>query len=285
MRCTPDLARSSSALANAIRIVGKPSLTPLAGALLLSISTAQPGWAATPDPDLSIGTYRSSEGATRTPAQLGEALSIPLLPDPAAALATRHKSGDLQTDLYSDDWYLQEAWITDIGLLLYNDADNDGYFAGFSLSVDADSSYSDADVYLSIDIQRPFHRVENLHTSNVFPVYGQSAADEYRIDIELINNYPPDHYDLIIELRDAYDNQTLERVTSADFSNLRALPLESEDSDSSRYEPDYGSQYPDTPIYNDDIRVDEHAGGFGWLMGMALGLSLVARRRTSATRA
>ncbi len=285
MRCTPDLARPSIAPADAIRIAEKPSLTSLAGLLLLSISSATPGWAETPNPDLSIGTYRSSEGPTRTPAQLGEALSIAQLPDPAAHLATRHKTGDVQVDPYSNDWYLQEAWITDIGLLLYNDADNDGYFAGFSLSVDADSSYSDTDVYLSIDLQRPFHQVENLHTSRVFALYGQSAADEYRIDIELVNNYPRDHYDLIIELRDAYDHQTLERVTSADFSNLRALPLESEDFDYSPYEPDNGSHYPDAPIYNDDVRVDEHAGGFGWLTGMALGLSLLARRRTSATRA
>jgi hypothetical protein len=240
-------------------------------------------WANTTDPADPASTYRSSEGPTQTSTQLGEALSIPLLPDPAASL-TRQKSANTQAGQYSDEWYLQEAWITNIGLLLYNDADNDGYFAGFSLSVDADTSYSNTDVYLSIDMQRSFYQVESLHTSEVFPLYGQSAADEYRIDIELVNNYPQDQYDLIIELRDAYTRQVLESVSWADFSNLRALPLESEDYDNSRYESGDEERGSRVPFYNDDVRVDAHAGSFGWLTILAATLLVLRRRLPAATR-
>ncbi len=249
----------------------------LAGILLLSGSVTHDALADSTAPASTSGTYLSEEGAAWSAARIGDALSRSPLPDPASAL-TRGKSDGLQTNSYHDDWYLQEAWITDVGLLLYHDADHDGYFAGFSLSVDADTSDHDRDVYLTIDVRRPFHPVERLHTSLVFPLYGQSAADEYRIDIELLSNYAQDHYELILELRDAYDHQMLERVDSTDFANLRALPLESGDLDNQYHEPDDGLVDPDDLIRNDDIAFEEHAGGIGWWLALPFALTLLARR-------
>ncbi|MGQ7845054.1 choice-of-anchor H family protein [Granulosicoccus sp. 3-233] len=255
----------------------RSSLTILSGALLLALGLAQPAVADTAAPDASDGSYRSQEGPVWTAAQIGEALSLPTLPDPAAAL-TRRKNANQTASHLQDDWYLQDTWITDIGVLLYNDADDDAYFAGFSLSVDADSIYTDTDVYLSIDMQRALHPVERLHISHVFPLYGQSAADEYRIDIELLSNHVPDHYDLIIELRDAYNHQTLDRVDASDFSNLHALPLESNEYDDRFYEPTNEWPGSDEPFYNDDVQVAVRAGSAGWLMVLAGSLALLLRR-------
>lgn len=253
-------------------------MTVAAGTLLglLTVSAAAPARADTALSPSASGTYRSSEGATQTARKLGEELSTPLLPDPASALSNRRASDDLDTLLF-DDWYEQDVWISDVGLLLYKDFDDDGYHAGFSLTVDADTNYSDTDVYLSISTQRSRGAVENLHTSNVFPLYGRTSADEYQIDIELISNYPTDHYDLIIELRDAYNHQQLDRITSYDFSNLRDLPLESEDHDDRYYEPVDDDPY--LPIFNEDVRVTEVAGSFGWLMTLPMIILLFLRRR------
>lgn len=245
---------------------------------LLAVGLAHSPLASATETTPSAGTYRSSEGPAHSAAELGNALSTEELPDPALALTTR-KTRDTGADQDFDDWYLQDAWITDIGLLLYNDADDDGYHAGFTLTVDADTSYSDFDVYLAIDIQRSYGSVESLHISETFPLYGRSAADDYRIDIELVRNYPADHYDLSIELRDAYSHQSLDSVSTYEFANLRDLPLESEDHD---LDYDNDTDYPPNPhvpFYNDDIHVEEHAGSVGWLLALAMALALAVRRQ------
>lgn len=223
-----------------------------------------------------LDSYRSLEGAAHSSLAQGLILSAPALPDPATAILGNHSSQP-GGDWHPPTWYLQDAWINNVGLLLFNDADNDGHYAGFSLSVDADSSYSDLAVYLSIDLQRPFNAVEALHTSAVFPLYGHSTADEYQIDIELLRNYPLDHYDLIVELRDAHDHQLLDSVSSDDFSNLRALPLESENNDD-HYDPSDEPIEPHYPMVNDDIFVAEYAGSFGILTALSWILVLLARR-------
>ena len=214
-------------------------------AALLAVGMAHSPVASATETAPSAGIYRSSEGPAHTAAELGSALSVEELPDPALALTTR----------------------------------KDGYHAGFSLTVDADTGYSDFDVYLAIDIQRSYGSVESLHTSEVFPLYGRSAADDYRMDIELVRNYPADHYDLIIELRDAYSHQRLDSVSAYEFSNLRNLPLESEEHDLDYHDDSDYPPNPHVPFYNDDIHVEEHAGSVGWLMALAMTLIMAARRR------
>ncbi|MFK7856929.1 MAG: choice-of-anchor H family protein [Granulosicoccus sp.] len=163
-------------------------------------------------------------------------------------------------------WFDSDTWISDIGTLLFRDEDRDGYFSGFSLSIDVDTHFKQAEVYLSIGIQRAIGQPERLHTTQSFNIYGHSLADEYRIDIDLLSNYPAGDYDLNIDLHDAFDHRILDSVSAADFSNLFRLPLESEDMDI-----DYGSgDYTDGSDHhesvqpaNHDIRVVEYTGSSG----------------------
>ena len=177
--------------------------------------------------------------------------------------------------------YLDDgAWVNDIGTLLYGDSDGDGYFSGLSLSIDADSNYGSYDVYAIIDISGNLdgsaqYQTERLHTTSNFTVYGRSATDEYRVDIDLVRNYSPGIYDLQVLLVDAHDNRVMDSLDAFEFRNLRSLPLESTDNESI-----------DAPLINspqnapnDDIFVTEYAGGSGAAFIALLMMSLLLKIR------
>lgn len=177
--------------------------------------------------------------------------------------------------------YLDEgAWLNDIGTLLYSDFDGDGYFSGLSLSIDADSDYSSYDVYAVITISGALdgsasYLTEQLHTTLPFTVYGRSATDEYRVDIDLVRNYTADIYDLQVLLVDAHDNRVLDSVDAFDFRNLSSLPLESADNQSF----DAPSSVPPQNAPNDDIVVTEYTGSSGVTFFALLMMAVLFRHR------
>lgn len=179
-------------------------------------------------------------------------------------------------------WADDIAWITGIGTVLYHDSDQDGYHSAFRLAIDADTSMNVLDVYVSIDLQSYYGSRERLYTSGNFSLYGQALTDEYQIEIELLQNYPTGNYDLFVELHDTYDHRVLDRIGATEFSNLSALPLESEDLDNF-YDP--RPPRPSYPPANDDIRVAAYAGSSGLLLTLSLCLSLWLRRKAPARRA
>lgn len=167
-------------------------------------------------------------------------------------------------------------WVTDVGMLLYRDADRDGYFSGFSLSIDADTEYSHAEVYAAIDVEFPEGSRERLHTTATFHLYGNSITDEYRIDIDLVRNYPYGQYNLFVDLIDAYDHSVVDSVSATQFSNLGRLPLESEDLDNSPVTHPVTALVPGT-TNNTDIRVAEYSGSSGFWVLSILGAFLFRR--------
>lgn len=166
-------------------------------------------------------------------------------------------------------WHSHGTWVTDIGTLLYNDWDRDGYYTGISLSIDADSEYQHQTVFAVIDITLADGTREHLFTTQAFDLYHHSIGDRYQANIELVRNYPAGHYDLIIDLVDAHDYRILDTVDAFLFRNLSQLPLESENLDVViDTSPTVTPQPP-----NDDIRVEEYTGSTGW---WTLFLALVA---------
>lgn len=231
--------------------------------------------------------YRSSERMTQQP----QPLTNTALPNANPEITPRFAIGQdpleslIGNDRHQAAWLYEDAWITDIGTLLYRDDDEDGYFSGFSLTIDADTHYQQADIYASIDVQRIFGERERLHTSGNFTLYGNSLSDEYRIDIDLLKNYSAGDYDIYIALHDAYDHRVLDSVGAAEFTNLYRLPLESDDLDIPNvYEhtndPIY---YPDSPplTVNHDIRAVEYAGSSGYLLLLALLVIVYVRKSAS----
>lgn len=181
-------------------------------------------------------------------------------------------------------WFGNDFWITDIGTLLYKDADRDGYFSGFSLTIDADTQYSHAEVYAAIDIQFPDGARERLHTTGIYHLYGNSITDEYRIDIELVENYPIGQYNLFVDLVDAYDHRVVDQVDASEFSNLAGLPLESEDLD---YQPVIHNPVAPSPpatTNNTNIRVAEYSGALNFWVILGFAISILVRTRRSSAK-
>lgn len=238
----------------------KKMTTVILGACFLASSAS-----ALADPD----DVRIKEGHTNPAHMIGADAG-----SDAAHLAPRHIL------LFGSDF-----WISDIGTLLYRDADRDGYFSKFSLTIDADTHYSHAEVYAAIDMQLPQGTRERLHTTGTFNLYGNSLTDEYRIDIELIQNYPIGHYDLFVNLVDAYDHSVLDTVDASEFSNLAGLPLESEDTDHQPETSHPVNPAPTTPNHNTNIRVTEYSGALNYWVLFALTLSIFMRYKRVILRA
>lgn len=246
-----------------------PTLVIIGGLALSSISTPL---------SAAETSYRAYEGLSHQTEQAGTNFT------PAVGVSTL--TGAMRSAPSNDNhltlnpqhvlWFDGGIWISNIGTSLYIDNDQDGYFSAFSLTIDADTDYSQADVYATIDIRRSGGERETLHTTGTFSIYGNSLSGEYRVDIELVRNYPIGDYDLFINLVDANNHALVDRVGPNDISNLSRLPLESEELDN--VPAPYTSGAPDhTPTINTDIRVVEHSGSSSTWLLLALGIPVIVR--------
>ncbi|MBX2879883.1 MAG: choice-of-anchor H family protein [Granulosicoccus sp.] len=199
-----------------------------------------------------------------------------MLASAACSVSADSTSQDL--DERHPGWQHDDAYVTDIGTLLFHDRDNDGYFAGISLTIDADTHEHDKRIYTVFELTGPDLVTEHLHTSADFTIYGNNLSDEYRIDIELLRNYPTAEYDLRISLHDAYNDQLLDLVDESSFSNLRQLPLESDDFDSFSASND-SSQNITHHESNPNILVDEYTGNAGLIFMLLLSSAVLLRSR------
>jgi hypothetical protein len=161
------------------------------------------------------------------------------------------KSGVLQSAVANGDF-----WFYSADVVLFNDHDLDGHFHGVDLLFDADTFYSEAEVYavayLSLN-DGPWN--EYFATDN-FTLFATSADDDFNIVTELVSGYPTGSYDLLIELFDAYDDTFLASYGPLDTSELAFLPLE----DSNR----------DAPQEPPVVVVRNGGGSLDWLMLVAL---------------
>ena len=195
------------------------------------------------------------------------------------ALARRHRANDPHHPHYRDG----DVWIADVGLLLRGDRDADGFFGGFELTVDVDTEDGYREVYAVIELSDLDGTVSLRHASGSFSVHGHSVVDEYRIEVELLQNHPAGYRDLRVDIRDARDDRLLDEITPRGFPLLAALPLESEDG---RFVDDV--PYPDDPppasggavgaaVGHEDAYVAGYAAANGPLGAIAL-LALAAAR-------
>jgi len=160
-----------------------------------------------------------------------------------------------------------EFWIFDASVELYSDLDRDGYYHGVNLSFDADSIYSEADVYAVLYLSFESGPWNEYASTDDFTLFGASGSDAYVVDTELVSGYVSGEYDLLIELFDAVDGTFLASFGPEDSSQLAFLPIE----DAGR----------DTPFHT-TIVVNEGGGGSLGLPGLLalLGVAGLARTRT-----
>jgi len=170
-------------------------------------------------------------------------------------------------------------WISDVGTLLFDDFDGDGYHSGFSITIDVDSEFGDTEVYAKIYLEPSHAASVLLHTTERFSVFGTTVGDEYRLDTELRNNYPADNYSVSIDIHDAWSDELLATANERGFNNLKQLPLESGDmtgfADDSYLHNDH--HYGDDDGVA-DVVVTEYAGLFHPALLLALTGGLLIRR-------
>jgi len=163
-----------------------------------------------------------------------------------------------------------EFWIYDASVELYSDLDRDGYYFGIDLTFDADTVYSEADVYAVIYLSYDYGPWNEYASTDDFRIFGASSTDTYSIDTELLSGYQTGDYDILIELFDIYDGSFVASFGPEDSSELSYLPLE----DAAR----------DTPPGTTTIIVNEGGGGSLGLTGFLtlLGFAVLTRRRKTA---
>lgn len=160
-----------------------------------------------------------------------------------------------------------DFWLYSADVVLFLDADRDGYYAGIDLIFDADTYYEVADVYAVLYLSYEYGPWNEYAETETFTIFGASAGDEYAVETDLVQGYPTGNYDILIELYDAYDNSFVASLGPEDTSELSILPLE----DAGR----------DAPSGTTQIVVNSGGGGApGWLLILGLaGASLLRRSR------
>lgn len=160
-----------------------------------------------------------------------------------------------------------DFWIYDADVQLFNDDDNDGYFYGVDLLFDADTIYSEADVYAVLYLSFEGGPWNEYAVTEDFTIFGSSGSDEYVLVTELMAGYPSGDYDLLIELFDAFDGAYLASYGPDETSALSFLPLE-----------DFNRDTPVTEV----VIIESHGGGGsldGWLLSFLILILIISASR------
>jgi len=131
------------------------------------------------------------------------------------------RSKTLSVSSHSDHFDLFDSWVS-----FNSDFDGDGYFSEFSLSFDADTSESFADVYAEIWLSLEGGNWVYLYATDDFTIYGDDSSDYYSLDFTLNTEYPTGSYDVLIDLYQVGYSDIVATIDSDLDSDLFALPLE-----------------------------------------------------------
>ena len=119
-----------------------------------------------------------------------------------------------------------EFRIYEASTALFDDFDGDGYYTYLRVNFDVDTDYSVADVYADVYLVDSGGGFTRIYESDIFTIYGSSGTDDYEIEAELVAGFPPDDYDVLIEVYDAYDDRLVVEYGAWESSALSLLPLE-----------------------------------------------------------
>lgn len=162
----------------------------------------------------------------------------------------------------NDDFWFYDAWVS-----LSYDQDWDGYYTDITLTFDADTYYSVADVFAVVYLSYEGGAWNEYAYTEDFTIYGELASDEYVIQTTLASGYPTGDYDILIELYDAYTGYLVADM-GPEYAQLSYLPLE--------------DLILDTPPQAAPAVVTvSHGGGgaMGWLLLALLPLAAVKKYR------
>ncbi len=162
--------------------------------------------------------------------------------------------------------------IYDASTLLLSDFNNDGFYHRFSVTIDADTIYNTAYIYVRLYLSFEGGSWNHYATSDNYHIYSDSETDAFVIETELADGFPPGYYDVRIELYNADDNHWLLSYGSYDDASLNALPLE---------DSYYDEQHENILIPVETVIVVDghgHGGSMSWLL-LLLAAAIAAFRQ------
>lgn len=147
-----------------------------------------------------------------------------------------------------------DVWLAEINTNLYQDVDRDGYYQNFELTFDLDTRFSRQDVFVEVWIEGSTFNQQRIFTSNVITLSGDSSLDSQQINIQLIDDYPTDYYQLELVIIDAHSRSVIFTIDQYHSNQLQNLALESQ-----RYD-----QHHDLSIYAAqlDLSRDNNHNGY-----------------------
>lgn len=127
-------------------------------------------------------------------------------------------------------------WVYDASIELLQDSDRDGYYHSLRVQFDVDTILSQADVYARIYLGDADSWRE-IHTTSVFPIHSDASYDEFVMTTDLLQGFPSDDYDLLVEIYDADDHSLQDSYDDSDDPDLTLLSLESLEYEQNHYAP------------------------------------------------
>ncbi|MGD2168266.1 MAG: choice-of-anchor H family protein [Gammaproteobacteria bacterium] len=196
-----------------------------AAATLLAPALISPAQAS----DSTSRTVRSASG--RTSERSAEAMRNRSTFVESEVLTVERPHNSKESDSTTAAGALEEAWIYDADVELFDDFDADGYYTYLRVSFDADSIYTDHYVYARLFLTLDGVNWDEYHITDDFLIEGSSPFDDYEVETELVSGFPPGLYDALIELYDAELGYYLGEYGPAESSAFSLLPLEDIDND------------------------------------------------------
>ena len=165
--------------------------------------------------------------------------------------------------------YNADITLYDAATELISDFNYDGFYHRFSIAIDVDTVYDTAYIYTKLYLSYEGGPWNHYATSENYHIHGDSELDNFIIETELADGYPPGYYDVRIEVYNAGYNEWLLSYGPYDDASLSALPLEDS------YYDNHLAYYP----VETEIVVAGHGhGSMGWLLLMIASVPVLTRR-------
>ncbi len=148
---------------------------------------------------------------------------------------------------------LDHLYIHDAAVLLFDDDDGDGYYSQLRVDFDADAAYDDYyDVYAELFIRRiGDSQWTHYYTTDVFEIHYDYSSDEYSVTTRLNTGFPPDEYEVLIDLFEYGYSDIVDTLGPYDDYDLTNLPLEDKTYESSNVSSDTYVDNVKTEIFTD----------------------------------
>lgn len=145
------------------------------------------------------------------------------------------------------------VWLHQVDTTLYQDLDQDGFYQNLRLGFDLDTSFEHRDVFVEVWLSAPGGRHQLIYASDNIHLTGDSSLDAQQIEIQFIDDYQENYYQLELVVVDTATSLIVFTVDQFDDIQLQDLALEGQGSD----------QYQSISVYSAtiDLHQDNNHNG------------------------